>query len=155
MWIFFKNGILHTLKFHLHTLSCHFWLNLCTEKSLIWSHLINDGSSNTEMALMGHHLHAPSALAADLRLRCSQISKSVWSQQRLVNTRGSALSLPLLLPHTVYYTRQQHWTYIRQSDRHQLASWMQMTWCQMDNNHMTRLWLKCYMNRMMQHNSMA
>ena len=29
MGIFIKNGILHTLKFHLHTLSCHFWLNLC------------------------------------------------------------------------------------------------------------------------------
>ena len=26
---FIKGGILHTLKFHLHTLSCHFWLNLC------------------------------------------------------------------------------------------------------------------------------
>ena len=26
---FIKSGILHTLKFHLHTLSCHFWLNLC------------------------------------------------------------------------------------------------------------------------------
>ena len=25
-----KSGILHTLKFDLHTLSCHFWLNLCT-----------------------------------------------------------------------------------------------------------------------------
>ena len=23
-----KSGILHTLKFDLHTLSCHFWLNL-------------------------------------------------------------------------------------------------------------------------------
>ena len=29
MGIFIKNGILHTLKFHLHTLSCDFWLNLC------------------------------------------------------------------------------------------------------------------------------
>ena len=29
MGIFIKSGILHTLKFHLHTLSCHFWLNLC------------------------------------------------------------------------------------------------------------------------------
>ena len=28
MGIFIKIGILHTLKFHLHTLSCHFWLNL-------------------------------------------------------------------------------------------------------------------------------
>ena len=28
MGIFFKSGILHTLKFHLHTLGCHFWLNL-------------------------------------------------------------------------------------------------------------------------------
>ena len=28
MGIFIKSGILHTLKFHLHTLSCHFWLNL-------------------------------------------------------------------------------------------------------------------------------
>ena len=27
--IFIKSGILHTLKFHLHTPSCHFWLNLC------------------------------------------------------------------------------------------------------------------------------
>ena len=26
---FIKKGILHTLKFCLHTLSCHFWLNLC------------------------------------------------------------------------------------------------------------------------------
>ena len=25
---FIKGGILHTLKFHLHILSCHFWLNL-------------------------------------------------------------------------------------------------------------------------------
>ena len=31
MGIFIKSGIFfHTLKFHLHTLSCHFWLNLCT-----------------------------------------------------------------------------------------------------------------------------
>ena len=29
MGIFIKSGILHTLKFHLHTLRCHFWLNLC------------------------------------------------------------------------------------------------------------------------------
>ena len=28
MGIFIKSGILHTLKFHLHTMSCHFWLNL-------------------------------------------------------------------------------------------------------------------------------
>ena len=28
MGIFIKSGILHTLKFHLHTLNCHFWLNL-------------------------------------------------------------------------------------------------------------------------------
>ena len=28
MGIFIKIGILHTLKFHLHTLSSHFWLNL-------------------------------------------------------------------------------------------------------------------------------
>ena len=28
MGIFIKSGILRTLKFHLHTLSCHFWLNL-------------------------------------------------------------------------------------------------------------------------------
>ena len=28
MGIFIKSGILHTLKFHLHTLSCHFWLKL-------------------------------------------------------------------------------------------------------------------------------
>ena len=28
MGIFIKSGILHTLKFHLHTLSCDFWLNL-------------------------------------------------------------------------------------------------------------------------------
>ena len=28
MGIFIKIGILHTLKFHLHTLGCHFWLNL-------------------------------------------------------------------------------------------------------------------------------
>ena len=30
MGIFIKIGILHTLKFHLHTPSSHFWLNLCT-----------------------------------------------------------------------------------------------------------------------------
>ena len=29
MWNFIKTGILHTLKFCLHTLNCHFWLNLC------------------------------------------------------------------------------------------------------------------------------
>ena len=29
MGIFIKSCILHALKFHLHTLSCHFWLNLC------------------------------------------------------------------------------------------------------------------------------
>ena len=28
MGIVIKSGILHTLKLHLHTLSCHFWLNL-------------------------------------------------------------------------------------------------------------------------------
>ena len=28
MGIFIKSGILPPLKFHLHTLSCHFWLNL-------------------------------------------------------------------------------------------------------------------------------
>ena len=28
MGIFFKSGILHTLRFHLLTQSCHFWLNL-------------------------------------------------------------------------------------------------------------------------------
>ena len=27
--IFFRSGILHTLKFYLHSLSYHFWLNLC------------------------------------------------------------------------------------------------------------------------------
>ena len=31
MGIFMKSGILHTLKFDLHTLSCHFWLNLCPQ----------------------------------------------------------------------------------------------------------------------------
>ena len=31
MGIFIKSGILHTLKFDLHTLSCHFWLNLCSK----------------------------------------------------------------------------------------------------------------------------
>ena len=31
MGIFFKSVILHTPKFHLHTLSCHFWLNLCAD----------------------------------------------------------------------------------------------------------------------------
>ena len=29
MGIFIKSVILHTLKFQMHSLSCHFWLNLC------------------------------------------------------------------------------------------------------------------------------
>ena len=32
-----KSGILHTLKFDLHTLSCHFWLNLCFN-GILWFH---------------------------------------------------------------------------------------------------------------------
>ena len=41
MGIFIKIGILHTLKFHLHTLTCHFWLNLCLAPNrwqvIIWT----------------------------------------------------------------------------------------------------------------------
>ena len=37
MGIFIKSGILHTLKFHLHTLSCYFWLNLCLCQAIIWT----------------------------------------------------------------------------------------------------------------------
>ena len=32
-----KKCILHTLKFCLHTLSCHFWLNLCVGVNSFWS----------------------------------------------------------------------------------------------------------------------
>ena len=42
MGIFIKSGILHTLKFHLHTLSCHFWLNLwndITPLLTLWSYV--------------------------------------------------------------------------------------------------------------------
>ena len=35
-----KSGILHTLKFDLHTLSCHFWLNLWGEASVFSFNLL-------------------------------------------------------------------------------------------------------------------
>ena len=45
-----QNGILHILKLHLHTLSPHFWLNLCPKtKSLrerLWSNLFPESRQN-------------------------------------------------------------------------------------------------------------
>ena len=49
MGIFFKSVILHTLKFHLHTLSCQFWLNLRpppTWNLLMSYHLVTHGQQS-------------------------------------------------------------------------------------------------------------
>ena len=51
MGIFIKSGILHTLNFHLHTLSCHFWLNLCSRSSSVESAAQDESPLNFNAAL--------------------------------------------------------------------------------------------------------
>ena len=51
MGIFIKSGILHTLNFHLHTLSCHFWLNLCSRSSSVESAARDESPLNFNAAL--------------------------------------------------------------------------------------------------------
>ena len=53
MGIFIKSGILHTLKFHLHTLSRHFWLNLCAQATILCKVFKNYNFKITATSLRG------------------------------------------------------------------------------------------------------
>ena len=60
MGIFIKSGILHILKFHLHTLSCLFWLNLCFQISITvryWSSASTRLKENEIRAWISNYIH--------------------------------------------------------------------------------------------------
>ena len=95
MEIFVKRGILHTLMFHLHTLSCYFWLNLWTlftfilfmssyNPNLVWMH----GAVIMVTYKIDGLVHGrcnSSALAMELSLSCTNPLK-IWSIRQPFDT---------------------------------------------------------------------